>query len=123
MKRTASIIALAAIISLAGCGPTPPQAPFDQAKQLDRATSGISSACGEAAQVTAFPGNHDRDLATLEATADSSARRLASVYRLNPRWIYQGETVSQIVADGVSMLRQCGLHGAAASLKTATAKP
>jgi hypothetical protein len=104
---------------LAGCGPTPPQAPFDQAKELDRGTSGISTACGEAAQVTEFPGDHERDLQTLEATAASSARRLVSVYHRNPAWIYQGETVRAIVSDGLSMLRSCGLRSAADVLAAA----
>ena len=122
MKLGASIAVALSAALLAGCGPTPPQAPLDQAKQLDRATSGISTACGEATQVTAFPGDHGVDLETLEATADASARRLASVFRRNPEWIYQGETIRGIVSDGVSMLRNCGLHQAAATLKALTTR-
>ena len=60
------------------------------------------------------------DLATLEATAGSEAIQLAGVYRLNPAWIYQGETVTEIVKDGLSSLRACGLNGAAAELARAT---
>lgn len=71
---------------------------------------------GETAQVTAFPGDHRRDLATLEATAASSARKLASVYRRNPAWVYQGETVAAIVKDATSSLDDCGLHAARAML-------
>ena len=78
--------------------------------------SGISTACGETYQVTAFGGDHRRHLETLEATATSSARKLASVYRRNPAWIYQGETVAAIVKDAVSTLSDCGLDGAKATL-------
>ena len=70
--------------------------------------------------MTAFPGDHRADLATLEASATSSARKLAGVYHRNPAWIYQGETVGRIVRDGVAMLRACGLRGAANALSAAT---
>ena len=114
--RLPAVALLFVAFSAGGCGPTPPQAPPAQAKELDRATSGISTACGEAAQLTAFPGDHTRDVETLEATAESSARRLAGVYHRDPAWIYQGETVRAIVADGRSMLRDCGLPRAAGAL-------
>lgn len=106
---------LAVAVAVSACGPTPPQAPFHEAQKLDNSTSGISTACGETYQVTAFAGDH-RDLAALEATATSGARKLASVYRRNPAWIYQGETVSAIVKDAVSALGDCGLPGAKATL-------
>jgi hypothetical protein len=108
--------ALALALAVSACGPTPPQAPLPEAQKLDTSTSGISTACGETYQVTAFPGDHRRDLATLEATATSSARKLASVYRRNPAWIYQGETVAAIVKDAVSTLSDCGLQGAKTTL-------
>jgi hypothetical protein len=111
--------ALALAIGGVGCGPTPPQAPFAQAKKLDSATGDIAAACGLTYQVTAFPGNHRADLANLEASATSSARRLASVYRRNPAWIYQGETVGKLVHDGVAMLHACGLDDAASALSEA----
>jgi hypothetical protein len=95
--------------AVAACGATPPQAPLSQAKRLDSATSGISTACGESYQITAFAGDHRRDLDTLETTAASDARKLSSVYRRNPAWIYQGETVTKIVLDARSSLRGCGL--------------
>ncbi len=113
----AAVLALA--IGGAGCGPTPPQAPFAQAKKLDSATGDIAAACGLSYQVTAFPGNHRADLANLEASATSGARKLASVYRRNPAWIYQGETVGKLVHDGVAMLRACGLDDAASALARA----
>jgi hypothetical protein len=113
---------LALALGGAGCGATPPQAPFAQAKKLDSATGDIATACGLTYQVTAFPGDHRAELANLEASATSSARKLASVYRRNPAWIYQGDTVGKIVDDGIAMLRACGLHDAAAALSTATAR-
>jgi hypothetical protein len=109
-------VTTALALAVSACGPTPPQAPLPEAKKLDTSTSGISTACGETYQVTAFPGDHRRDLATLEATATSSARKLASVYRRNPAWIYQGETVAAIVKDAVSTLSDCGLASAKTTL-------
>lgn len=89
--------------------------------KLSVATSGISTACGLAYQLTAFPGDdHRSGLETLEATASSSAEKLASVYRRNPAWIYQGETVHDIVRDALSMLDACGLPGAKSTLLRAT---
>lgn len=123
MKLAAgSLAAIAAMLMMAACGPTPPQAPLPYAKKLDSATSGISTACGLAEQVTAFSGEHARDLITLEVTAGNSGVKLASVYRRNPAWIYQGETVRQIVTDSVSLLGSCGLHGAQTELKRVTGR-
>lgn len=114
---------LAAALALAGCGPTPPQAPVPEAKKLDSATSDISTDCGLTYQVTAFAGEHRRELAHLEATASVSARKLATVYRRNPAWIYQGETVGKIVEDGIAMLDTCGLRHAAGVLSAAASRP
>ena len=105
---------------LAGCGALPPQAPLAYAKKLDSATSGISTACGLAYQVTAFPGNHTHDLKTLEATAATDVRKLVTVFRRNRKWIYQGDTIAAISSDAVSMLSSCGLHRAANQLNRAT---
>lgn len=116
-----SIPVLAAALTLTACGPTPPQAPLSAAKTLNDATGDISTACGEAYQVTAFPGSDRSLLTTLEATASSAARKLAGVYRRNPAWIYQGQTVGQIVSDADTMLGACGLHGARTVLRQATA--
>jgi hypothetical protein len=112
--------ALTAAAVLAACGPTPPQAPFAYAKKLDSATSGISTACGLASQVTAFPGDHRSDLITLNVSAISKAKKLAEVYHRNPDWIYQGETVRQVVGASLSMLDSCGLHRARRFLARAT---
>jgi hypothetical protein len=110
-------VAVAVALAGAGCGASAPQAPFAQAKKLDSATGDISTDCGLSYQVTAFPGDHRADIANLDASAASSARMLASVYARNPAWIYQGDTVRQIVDDGLVMLRTCGLNGAARVLR------
>jgi hypothetical protein len=118
----AQLAAIAAAVSLAGCGPPPPQAPPSQAKKLDASTSDLSTECGLAYQVTAFPGDHRKDLANLETQAMASARSLASVYHRNPDWIYQGATVGQIVTDALSMLHACGLTQAERTLRRATSR-
>ncbi len=122
--RTLTLLLVALMLALAGagCGPPPPQAPLAQAKKLDSATGDIADACGLTYQVTAFGGDHRADLANLEASATSSARTLASVYKRNPAWIYQGETVSKIVHDGIAMLDACGLHHAASALSAAASR-
>jgi hypothetical protein len=117
--RRAVVLALVALLA-AACGPTPPQAPLPYAKKLDTSTSDISTACGEAAQVTEFEGRHSPHLAGIEGAAERSARKLASVYRRNPNWIYQGETVGEIVVDAKRMLDSCGLHPALDVLRRAT---
>lgn len=120
-RRTPTLLTVALVLALAGagCGATPPQAPLAQAKKLDSATGDIATACGLTYQVTAFPGDHQSDLANLEASAASSARKLASVYRRDPAWIYQGETVSEIVHDAITMLNACGLRDATSTLSAA----
>jgi hypothetical protein len=117
-RRLTAIAALALV--LASCGPTPPQAPLKEAKKLSVSTSGISTACGLAFLVTAFPGNHNKELETIEATAASSAQKLASVYARNQSWIYQGETVREVVRDALAMLDSCGLSKAQSLLAHAT---
>jgi hypothetical protein len=113
-SRAALILAL---LALAGCGPTPPQAPPSEAKKLDSALGGISYACGQAYQVTAFGGT---DVASLDSTAASNATELARIYKRNPRWIYQSDTVAKIVKDADTMLHSCGLQRAKRTLETAT---
>jgi hypothetical protein len=105
---------------LAACGATPPQPPSKQAMKLSVATSGISTTCGLAYQATAFPGDRKNELATLEKKVSSNVEKLASVYARNPAWIYQGETVGQIVVDSLAMLHSCGLTGAERTLVQAT---
>jgi hypothetical protein len=119
MKRLPACVLAAAVLATA-CGPPQPQPPVSQSNKLGAATGSISTACGEANQVTAFPGDHRRDLMTLEATAGSASRQLAGVYRQHPGWIFQGETVSQLVQDSLKLLGTCGLPQARAVLRAAT---
>ena len=119
-KRLTAAPAL--VLLLAACGATPPQAPPKQAMKLSVATSGISTTCGLTYQATAFPGDHKPDLEALEKKVSSSVEKLASVFRRNQAWIYQGETVHDIVRDAIAMLNACGLTHAADSLERATAK-
>jgi hypothetical protein len=120
MSLRSALTVIIAALALAGCGAQQPQAPLSAAKKLDEATSGISTACGLPYQVTAFPGGHEPDLTVLEATASSAAEKLATVYKRNPGWIYQGEPVHAIVEDSLTMLRQCGLPQAARTLTQRT---
>lgn len=107
-------------VGLCGCGPPPPQAPLIDAKKLDASTGAISTTCGESYQLLAFAAGARQDLQSLEVTATAAARKLAAVYARNPAWIYQGETVTEIVHDSASMLRSCRLEAAAAALVSAT---
>ena len=118
-RSAATGLALVALLA-AGCGAVPPQAPLAYAKKLDSATSGISTVCGSAYQVTAFPGNHTSDLDGLEASAITYVRKLETVFHRNREWIYQGDTVAEISSDAVAMLESCGLHRAATQLRRAT---
>ena len=122
IKPLPVLVALLVAVCALGCGATPPQAPHAQARTLNDALGGISTACGLSSQVTAFPGNHQPDLTTLEDTASSSARKLASIYKQNPAWIYYNDTVRELVTDSVSMLRSCGLGGAAHTLVKTTSQ-
>ncbi len=119
-SRAVALGSVLAAVSIAGCGALPPQAPLAYAQKLDRATSGISTACGYAYWATAFPGNHAQVLSKLEDAALGAARKLEGVFRRNRKWVYQGFTVAEIASDGVSMLDSCGLHRAAHQLKQAT---
>jgi hypothetical protein len=119
-KRLSAAPALAFV--LAACGATPPQPPSKQAMKLSVATSGISTTCGLTYEATAFPGSHKPELAVLEKKVSSNVEKLASVYARNPAWIYQGETIRQVVVDAVAMLQACGLTEAAETLERATSK-
>ncbi len=121
-RATALVLVILVMAALAGRGPTPPQAPLAQAKKLDASTSGLSSACGLSYQVTAFARPGSADLSSYEA-ASKQARKLASVYALDPTWIYQGETVRKIVHDSAAMLGSCGLTQAQAVLVELTRRP
>jgi hypothetical protein len=120
MRPARNIALLVVTLALAGCGATPPQAPPTQAKKLGASTGDISTECGLAYQLTAFGGDHRKQLASLERQAIASAHSLAAVYRRNQSWIYQSETVHDIVRDALAMLDSCGLTKAQSALARAT---
>lgn len=118
------LIAVGAVtLAIAGCGATPPQAPVPDAKTLNSVTGTIASACGESYQVHEFDAADNRELRRLGAAATTAAGRLAVVFHRNAAWVFQGETVAKIVADGESMLDACRLHRAANVLASAIRKP
>jgi hypothetical protein len=73
------------------------------------------------AALTVFRRLHGRHIGDYIAwwTATPSARKPASACTRNSAWIYQGETVGEIVHDGIAMLGACGLHDAADLLSAA----
>jgi hypothetical protein len=112
------LIAVAAL-ALAGCGPTPPQAPGPEAHQLNLTLSAISSACGQAAEIQAF-SKSARAMAVTDHQAQKEIPTLVRIYRRNPNWIFQGKSVAQLVQLSISYLDECGLHAAARRLHAAT---
>jgi hypothetical protein len=119
MRPARTFATLAATVVVAGCGAQPPQVPAPQAKKLDASTSDLATECGLTYQITAFGGDHRKDLSSLERHAMASAGSLAAVYHRNPAGIYQGQTVGQIVTDALSMLHACGLTQAERALRRA----
>lgn len=110
------LIVLIALV--AGCGPTPPQAPGPAAHRLNQSLSAFSTACGHAVEIQTF--SHDaRALRMLERQAQSQIAVVVKIYRRNPRWIFQGRTVAQLVQLSVAYLDECGLHAAARRLRAA----
>jgi hypothetical protein len=106
-------------LALVGCGAQPPQAPTHQASRAASAMTGIEEACGLAYQARG-PRGASGEPAGPAAEAQSRALELASVYRLNPEWIYNGVTLRAIVALSVRDLRECGLGAAASELLVRT---
>jgi uncharacterized protein YjiS (DUF1127 family) len=116
--RHGLIAAAAVALTLAGCGPTPPQAPGPQAHQLNVALSGISTACGHAVEAQAF-GTDARAMRILERQAQQQIPTLVKIHKRGPGWIFQGRTVAQLVQLSRAYLDDCGLHGAARRLASA----
>jgi hypothetical protein len=122
-RRLAFLVTVVSVLlGAAGCGATPPQAPPREAAKLDVSLGAISTACGLADQLSAFPPPPAGQLAVLEATASTQAAKLASVFQRNPDWIYQGETVRTIVDDALSLLGSCGLSEARVALAGQTGR-
>jgi hypothetical protein len=114
-------------VAFSGCGAKQPQAPKVQAERVASALEGIAAACGESYQQLAFArsrgplaGAHAPSIA-LQASASRRAQELADVYVQDPAWIYQNETLRQLVALSVSRLRECALSDAARHLLSAAA--
>ena len=105
---------------VAGCGAKPPQAPPVQANRVASALAGIAEACGEEVQQRALlrfgpggPGPQQQALMRV--------RELADVFARNPGWIYQGDTLREVVALADARLRECGLASVARALRRWTA--
>ena len=111
------LIVLAVV--LAGCGPTPPQAPGPEAHQLNKALSGFSSACGHATEIQTFT-NDARAMTITEHQAQRQIPTVARIYKRNPSWTFQGKTVAQLVQMSETFLDECGLHQSARRLRAAT---
>ena len=106
------------VVLLAGCGPTPPQAPGPQAHQLNMSLSSISTACGQATAIKTF-SNDKHALASMEKQAARQIPTLVRIYKQNPAWIFQGKTVAQLAVMTKTYLDECGLHAAARRLQHA----
>jgi uncharacterized protein YjiS (DUF1127 family) len=113
------IVAAAAAALVAGCGPTPPQAPGPEAHQLNLALSTFSSACGHAIEIQTFD-NSARDMTITEHQAQSKVPVLARIYKRNKNWVFQSKTVAELVQMSNSYLDECGLHAAAGQLRSLT---
>ncbi|MBV9797160.1 MAG: hypothetical protein JO039_03855 [Solirubrobacterales bacterium] len=117
--RRASALALCGL-AVAGCTQPGSQAPKAQAAKLSHATGDISLACGYAQELTAFGGPNQPGVGTQESMALEGAHLLVSVWSHNPMWVYQGETISGVVSDSISLLGNCGLTRAQGYLRHTT---
>jgi hypothetical protein len=78
-----------------------------EANRVASALEGIAEACGEEVQQRALrfgaggPGPQRQALMRV--------RELADVFARNPDWIYQGDTLREVVALADARLRECGL--------------
>src|SRR4051794_32177917 len=103
---------------VAGCGPTPPQAPGPEAHRLNKALSTFSSACGHATEIQEFT-NDAREMTITEHQAQRQIGPLVRIYRQNPDWIFQGKSVAELVQMSGTFLDECGLHVAGRRLRKA----
>ena len=122
--RLACAGAMAALaLGAAGCTQPGTQAPKPEAARLFHATGDISLACGYAQELIAFGGPHPAGLGTQDTMAVFGARLLLKVWSRNRTWEYQGETISQVVSDSISLLGTCGLTDAQHLLQHAIEHP
>jgi hypothetical protein len=115
-RRGLIVVAVAVVAGVTGCGPTPPQAPGPEAHRLNKALSTFSMACGHAAEIQEFT-NSARAMTITEHQAQSQIPPVAKIHKRNPRWIFQGKTVAQLVQMSSTFLDECGLHVAARRLR------
>lgn len=123
MSARAALIAAAVAVLAAGCSQPGQQAPKPQAARLFHATGDISLACGYAEELTAFGGPHPPGLGTQETMAVFGAHMLLKVWSHSRTWVYQGETINQVVSDSISLLGTCGLTSAQHFLERAIEHP
>ena len=113
-RSTRAVLALAGACGALGagaCGALPPEPPVPAASLISRSLTTIAASCGESYRLQEFTPRPD--LGGLEATADASARRLDRIRTRHPRWVYQGETLTQIAGASSEALDDCSLSGAA----------
>jgi hypothetical protein len=106
-------------LALAACAQPGTQAPRPQAAKLAVGTSDISAACGYLEERGAFEDLSAQNLASLEAMAETGARKLASVYMVDQTGIYQGDSIGGLLGDSISLLHDCGLRKAEKTLQQA----
>jgi hypothetical protein len=106
------LAAVLVAVGAAGCGALPPQAPSSEENRVASALAGIAAACGESYQQRALPSLPARRQPPI-ASAGERAGELLHVAQRNPRWIYQGHTLAEVVALAAERLRECGLGAAA----------
>jgi hypothetical protein len=116
-RRLAALLLLAVLP--AGCGAQQPQPPAVQANRVTSALTGITEACAEHSQEAALPAFR-ADGAGPRQAARMRAAELARIVSENPRWIYQGHTLGEVLAATVSYLSECHLGSVAAALKRQT---
>lgn len=101
----------------AGCSEAgTPYVSLHEAAKIGVATSRITTACGNAEQLTALGPSPKRHLERQESIAISGVRKLAGVYAHDHSHIYQGESVGGVVNDSLSLLKSCGLPSARRAL-------
>lgn len=112
-RRGCAALALAgacAVLGATGCGALPPEAPVPAASVISRSLTTIAASCGQSYRLQEFTPHPD--LSRLEATAAQSARKLESIRARHPKWVYQGETLTQIAGASVQSLDACSLSRA-----------
>lgn len=112
---------VAALGLLAGCAQPGTQVPLSQAPKLSVGTSDISTACGYLEERGAFGDVSPKNLASLEAMAETGARKLVSVYAKSQTDIYQGDSMGALLGDSISLLHDCRLTKAEQILQHALA--